>query len=99
MGRHGKFGEGSDKKAAGRATGTAQEQPGQQKEQRQKQQWEQNGNNARPAETAERTTTETAAGQDGNSGGSNSRKNGRRQITAKNPEQHLQSGSSIRKKF
>ena len=43
MGRHGKFGEGSDKKAAGRATGTAQEQPGQpgqpgqQKEQRQKQ--------------------------------------------------------------
>lgn len=28
MGRHGKFGEGSDIKAAGRATGTAQEQPG-----------------------------------------------------------------------
>lgn len=99
MGRHGKFGEGSDKKAAGRATGTAQEQPGQQKEQRQEQQWEQNGNNARPAETAERTTPETAAGQDGNSGGSNSRENGRRQITAKNPEQYLQSGSSIRKKF
>lgn len=69
MGRHGKFGEGSDKKAAGRATGTAQEQPGQQKEQRQEQQWEQNGNNARPAETAERTTPETAAGQDRNSSG------------------------------
>lgn len=69
MGRHGKFGEGSDKKAAGRATGTAQEQPGRQKEQRQEQQWEQNGNNARPAETAERTTPETAAGQDRNSSG------------------------------
>ena len=69
MGRHGKFGEGSDKKAAGRATGTAQEQPGQQKEQRQKQRREQNGNNARPAETAERTTAGTAAGQDRNSGG------------------------------
>jgi len=54
MGRHGKFGEGSDIKAAGRATGTMQDQPKQQKEQRQKQR---------------RGKTETAAGQDGNSGG------------------------------
>ena len=37
MGRHGKFGEGSDIKAAGRATGTMQAQPKQQKEQRQEQ--------------------------------------------------------------
>lgn len=37
MGRHGKFGEGSDIKAAGRATGTMQDQPKQQKEQRQEQ--------------------------------------------------------------
>lgn len=70
--------------SSGSRTGTMQDQPKQQKEQRQKQR---------------RGKTETAAGQDGNSGGSNSRENGRRQITAKNPEQYLQSGSSIRKKF
>lgn len=34
-----------------------------------------------------------------NSGGSNGRENVRRRITSKNPERHLQSGSSIRKIF
>ena len=34
-----------------------------------------------------------------NSGGSNGRENIRRRITSKNPERHLQSGSSIRKIF